>query len=290
MAVEFVDDSPRGQLHPEWGPEPPVAPVSHSPLSMEVVRPSIVFPVIGDVRFRDDFNEDRGAFRHTGIDVKAKKMSPIVAPISGILGMKKESFWIYGDGWAILGTHLNDDLPGRKDHRADKDWMFAPNIEPGLWVTQGQLIGYVGESGDATAPHLHFEIYAPGDRPTAERVRNPFPALKAAQVLKAPHPADLRPTTRPKPGQIRFDLCIRKFNAAARELTGILVSKTTPDGTTVVVVAPVYRKFKLTEAQLDAIGGIYAIKSRSTSRPIAVFTELKAAPEPIPATALEMEF
>ncbi len=181
-----------------WGPTPPMVRLSMEPLpSQRVVKP-LIFPIIGPCHWQDDYTFNRGGFRHGAIDIAAPKMSPIVAPFSGVMGMKTESFWIYGDdGWVMLGTHLNNDDPGTHNRRGCKDVMFAPNLVPGQHVYAGQFIGYVGMSGNATGPHLHFELFAPGRGPTAPRVRNPFLSLKDAQVpLQDPALGCLSPQTR----------------------------------------------------------------------------------------------
>ena len=45
--------------------------------------------------------------------------------------------------------HLNNDTPGTDNGRATRDQAFAPGIVIGATVTAGQVIGYVGDSGNA---------------------------------------------------------------------------------------------------------------------------------------------
>ena len=264
LIVQTGSNVPRGQMHPEWGPEPPVAQVGHDLLSSEEKVCNFIFPVLAKARWRNDFNEDRGAFRHTGIDIKAPKMTPIVAPFRGVIGFKSQSFWIYGDnGWAILGTHLNDDNLGTHDHSGSKDLMFAPNLVPNSIVETGQFIGYVGQSGDATAPHLHFEVFPPGDGSTMDRTRNPFPSLKVAQQISAPRPTVRFPNVPPATGIVRVAACRRSFDQSKRELVVILVEKQFPDGSTRVVASPQYRKYKI-----DSSAVLEEISTANESTPI----------------------
>jgi len=272
LLVSALASGRGGPDHPEWGPPPPVAPYSMQNLPAEHVVIPLVFPVLGESRWTDDYNESRGTFRHTGIDIKATKMTPIVAPFSGRLGFKRETFWIYGDdGWSTLGTHLNDDNPGKHDHAGDRDVMFAPNIVPYQHVVAGQFLGYVGESGDATAPHLHFEIYAPGAGPTMGRIRDAFLSLKAAKILKAPVPAPTRINDAPPAGEIRIDGCIRRSNMHDGTLTLLLADEQSPAGIVQVVTRIAYKTVSLSAAALNSVGGWRALRSLEPTDTVAVF-------------------
>jgi hypothetical protein len=212
---------------------PPVAPYSDADLPAVSADIELVFPLLAPGRYRDDYNSQRSGFKHTGIDIKSPKLTPIVAPFSGILGFKVHSFWIYRkDGWKCLGTHLNDDSPGTNDGTDDFDFMFAANLKFGDYVTAGQLIGYVGDSGDATAPHLHFEIYSP------EGICNPFSALgKAKRVTKAV-PSDSYFFAAPIAGEERFDVAMRGWKGESSTLSGILVSKQFSTGDAIAITEP----------------------------------------------------
>lgn len=230
--------------HPEWGPPPPVAPFGVRLLPSSRVVVPMIFPVVGKSRWNRGYGDLRDGYRHTGVDIRAPKMSPIVAPFAGVIGFKRETFWIYGDnGYAVLGTHLNDDNPGKRDHKGSRDLMFAPDLVAGQRIRAGQLIGYVGESGNATGPHLHFELYAPGTGSTMVRLRNPTPSLHMAQRIAAPKTGLV--SGRPSRGQMRLEGCVRRFDPATGHLILILVSKQYSNGRTVSVARPRYVRLKV---------------------------------------------
>ena len=230
--------------HPEWGPLPPVAPFGLAQLPAHRAIKPLIFPVIGSHRWNLSYGQIREGYRHTGVDIRAPKMSPIVAPFDGVLGLKQETFWIHADdGWSMLGTHLNDDNPGKHDHQGSRDLMFAPDLVAGQRVRAGQLIGYVGESGNATGPHLHFELYAPGKGSTMERLRNPTPSLHLAQRIATPKAGML--VGCPSPGHMRLQGCVRKVEPALGRITLILVGKQFPNGRSVAVDRPRYLRLRL---------------------------------------------
>jgi hypothetical protein len=143
----------------------------------------LVFPVDGDHHYSDTWGAPRSGGRsHEGTDIMAAKMVPVVAVAAGTVG------WMHNDqggkccamaldhddDWSSWYIHLNNDTPGTDD---GVGWGFAPGIERGVHVEAGQLIGYVGDSGNAewTGSHLHFELH----RPDGTKV-NPYPHLLAA--------------------------------------------------------------------------------------------------------------
>jgi murein DD-endopeptidase MepM/ murein hydrolase activator NlpD len=269
--------------HPEWGPYPPVAPMDLNPLPSEHVVLPLIFPIIGVTRWHDSYNENRGKFRHSGIDIAAPKMSPIVAPFSGTLGMKDDSFWIYGDnGWITLGTHLNDDNLGKHDHKGGWDAMFSPNIVAGMHVEAGQFLGYVGESGDATGPHLHFEIYAPGTGSTFERIRDPFPSLKMSQFLKQPRAVLPDASDVPGRGEFRWQGSVRKIDRSKHLVTLILSGKQGHDGFPVAVTQVRYMRFKVPDDMAEKLGGWDRLENLTRAESLAVYVRRSAKKDPLP--------
>lgn len=104
---------------------------------------------------------------HEGIDIFAPKGTPLLATERGVItrvgsgrlgGLK---FWLVGEsGSEWYYAHLDS---------------FAPGLVNGMVVQAGDLVGYVGNTGNArtTPPHLHMELHPGGGRPV-----NPYPILK----------------------------------------------------------------------------------------------------------------
>ncbi len=176
----------------------------------------MIFPVIGQTNFSDSFGAPRVGHTHQGIDVFGKKMQQLVAVTNGRLSYVPfpEPSYGYGiflrgdDGYEYWYLHLNNDTPGTDDGLGGGINAYAIDTMTGLPVTKGQLIGYMGDSGNAekTPPHLHFEIHRPD-----ENVINPYLSLKNASHSSAPIFAP------PLPGEI---LPYQRFQGGASVARG----------------------------------------------------------------------
>lgn len=113
--------------------------------------------------FTNDFGDPRSGGRsHAGIDIFAGSGTPVVAVKSGTLAIESggaggNAAYVHaGDGNSYYYAHFSSYAGGPRS------------------VSQGEVIGYVGSTGSATAPHLHFEIRTPGG------TINPYPTLVAS--------------------------------------------------------------------------------------------------------------
>ena len=110
-----------------------------------------IWPVEGRVGSsfgeREDPINGEGAF-HPGIDIEAAYGTPVRAAADGdVTGQNMGS----GYGRQVVLDHGHD-LLTLYGH------LSAISVVPGQHVTRGQVIGYVGQSGRATGPHLHYEV------------------------------------------------------------------------------------------------------------------------------------
>jgi len=112
-------------------------------------------------------------FMHDGLDLVAVTGTSIYAAADGI---------VTGAGPnGGYGNWMQIDHAGKVTTVYGHLSAFAPGIEAGTRVSQGEFIGFVGNTGRSTGAHLHFEIVANG------RTVNPlaFPAIKRAQLAGA---------------------------------------------------------------------------------------------------------
>lgn len=139
-------------------------------LSIREAPQSVAVPVAGVARRNlvDTWGGARsGGRRHEGIDIFAPRGTPVIAATEGIVAKIGEnrlggrSVWVYG--------------PGRQRHYYAHLERYEETLAAGDRIAAGDVLGYVGNSGNAqgTPPHLHYGIYA------MRGAINPYPLLTA---------------------------------------------------------------------------------------------------------------
>jgi peptidoglycan LD-endopeptidase LytH len=147
--------------------------------------PEFRFPQeIEQTEFHSSFGYARsGGRRHRGNDLMAPKMTEVYAIADGVIKIIRTSSLggrylaiDHGSGWESYYMHLNNDYPGTDGGGADWSYTIAPGLSEGSVVTAGQLIAWVGDSGNAewTGSHTHFELHYMG------QAINPYPHLVSA--------------------------------------------------------------------------------------------------------------
>lgn len=91
---------------------------------------------------------------HNGLDIGAGYGTPIVAAQAGEV-ISAQYHWSWGNN--VLIWH-NETFSTRYAH------MSSIAVSAGQYVEQGQIIGYVGSTGESFGNHLHFEVYYGGSR------------------------------------------------------------------------------------------------------------------------------
>lgn len=144
---------------PPASPGPPAAAAPAGAPEPAAQGPSgkLIVPVSGipASALHDTYNEKRGSDRiHEALDILAPKGTPVVAAADGtirkVFTSKPGGLTLYEfdptESFAYYYAHLDS---------------YAPNIAEGSVVKRGQLLGYVGSTGNAdpNAPHLHFAIF-----------------------------------------------------------------------------------------------------------------------------------
>jgi murein DD-endopeptidase MepM/ murein hydrolase activator NlpD len=148
----------------------------------EIVITGFVFPVADPHTFSSTFGAPRSGGRsHEGNDIFAPMGTPLLASERGIIdnmgtgtlgGIK---LWLIGEsGTQYYYAHLI---------------AYADGITDGTLVEAGEIIGYVGNTGNAisTPPHLHYEIH-----PDGGDAIDPYPLLHAVELIDGDHPLPLR--------------------------------------------------------------------------------------------------
>lgn len=128
-------------------------------------------PMQGPCWYGDSWMAPRGnGRRHEGVDMFAATGSYVYAVSDGVLtrrawdqpGLRSGNAWwlTRADGTYFYYGHLFD---------------FAPGLHVGDRVEAGEIIGFMGDTGRSSAPHLHFEVHPYGGPPV-----DPYPILRSA--------------------------------------------------------------------------------------------------------------
>ena len=108
---------------------------------------------------------------HRGTDFAAPMGTPIMASGSGVIIRAR---WCGGGGNCIKIKH-NSTYETIYAHMKN----FGRGIKEGLRVKQGQIIGYVGSTGNSTGPHLHYEVVKNGKKINSQKLK-----LPSGKILK----------------------------------------------------------------------------------------------------------
>jgi hypothetical protein len=155
---------------------PPPAEVEPGvPTPAQTAAAGAVFPVAGTHTFggpENRFGAPRGNHTHQGQDVMTAEGTPVLAPLAGVV--ESTSFQESGAGYYVV-EHTGVGF----------DFMFA-HCEAGSFavsarqgVSAGQQLCLAGQTGDATAPHLHFEMWVGGWQAPGGHPIDPLPYLEA---------------------------------------------------------------------------------------------------------------
>jgi murein DD-endopeptidase MepM/ murein hydrolase activator NlpD len=124
-----------------------LAPISSQPLPPVGGAPAFAWPVSG--RVISDFGSTANGGKNDGINIATTMDAPIRASASGTVTYAGDALKNYGN--LVLVKHSG----GYTTAYAHADRLV---VARGAVVTQGQVIGYAGQTGDVSSPQLHFEI------------------------------------------------------------------------------------------------------------------------------------
>jgi uncharacterized membrane protein len=135
----------------------PTPPIAASVTDVEILTAEIAMPLAGidPAKLHDSFNDLRGGGvrRHEALDIMAPRRTPIVSAASGkvlkLFTSKAGGLMVYAadsaERFILMYAHLD---------------AYAEGLKGDQPLQRGQLIGYVGSTGNAApnAPHLHFAL------------------------------------------------------------------------------------------------------------------------------------
>jgi len=120
----------------------------------EPQRPQVELadPLEGKGKISGEFNEPRRGRLHKGLDIGGPTGTRVVAAERGVVtrsGWEKKGYGLW-----LEVKHADFGIRTRYAHLS----KIAPGIKPEVAVLRGQLLGWSGNTGGSTGPHLHFEV------------------------------------------------------------------------------------------------------------------------------------
>ncbi len=238
------------------------------------------FPVQGVCWFTDTWGAPRSGGRsHQGVDIIAPTGKAVYAADDGTLTKQylDAPGALSGNGWRLTRADATYFFYGHFSR-------FAPGLSVGSKVKAGQIIGYVGMTGNAGVPHLHFEVHPLGGAPV-----NPTPVVKALDgcsvtaIVTQPVPGattttaatttTVKPTTTTaKPGATTTTVKPGATTTTVKSTTTTAKPTTTtakPGATTTTVKAPTTTKPTTTTAKPTTTT---AKPTTTTAKPTATTT------------------
>ena len=141
IAVGDVVIIPNGEVH---SPKPVVSSGGSYTKAVVSVDGYFINPVPGSII-------TQYLHGHNGIDLGAGVGTPIIAAASGEVIVSKQGGWNGGYGNYVVIKHPNGTQTLYSHNTSNSVYV-------GQYVEQGETIGYIGQTGQATGPHLHFEV------------------------------------------------------------------------------------------------------------------------------------
>jgi LysM repeat protein len=147
--------------NPSGKPSGHLIPLAHNPKepAHNVGAPGTASEIAYYIAPLSHYIQTQGIHGYNAVDLAAPEGTPIVASASGDVVVAREGGWNGGYGSYVVISHDN----GSQTLYAHMSKVAAYD---GQNVAKGQVIGYVGQTGLATGPHVHFEI--------RNGIRNPF--------------------------------------------------------------------------------------------------------------------
>jgi len=160
-----------------------------------------IWPVEGPIT--GVFGENRGDHYHSGLDIAAPSGTKIKAAASG-----KVTYVGSAGGYGNFTCVSHGTLSTCYAHQS----RFAPGIEVGSPVEQGGVIGYVGNTGNSSGAHLHFEVR----QGTDERAKplNPLEYLPERSKAEVSSSARARAAALPEDTVMDYNLPVHSFEDA----------------------------------------------------------------------------